>query len=515
MNIKIIKNNKYINKLTIKLTLLIKRRKSIMAKDKNETITKVMRFELLDIIDNDKSLMYKILNELQEQTWKIKNETIRMLWDIDNDIKDINKCKEKYSDYFKWVDLGTKYGTNDGYIYDQLKTRWENVNPSSLNATIRDAKQRWGDKKEEINDGEVSFINFKKKNANPIVAATQIKIKPTDKEKEYILDIPLLSKKYADFLFETGIEINKGKKKQIIKKNNNDIHVLFKIKTNDKYQQSLIDNILDGTYKKGASEFLYNESKNKWFINLTFSFVPEKNKLDQNKIMGIDLGWNIPAVLGLNDNNKYKQYIGSREEIESFYHQQEARKKRMQQQAKWCGDGRRGHGTITRLKPVYKARDKVSQFHSYKNHCFSKYIINEAIKLGVGKIQMEDLKGIKNDKNRNVFLKRWTYFDLQTKIENKAKEKGIEFIKIKPKYTSARCNKCGYVNGIKYGESKEGENGWRPDQEHFHCLNPVCNHKDNADANAAKNIALKDIDKIIEKQVKLQEKINKKILVGV
>ena len=48
-------------------------------------------------------------------------------------------------------------------------------------------------------------------------------------------------------------------------------------------------------------------------------------------------------------------------------------------------------------------------------------------------------------------------------------------IQINPAYTSQRCNECGYIS------SKN-----RKTQEIFLCVE--CNHSDNADINAAKNI---------------------------
>ena len=94
---------------------------------------------------------------------------------------------------------------------------------------------------------------------------------------------------------------------------------------------------------------------------------------------------------------------------------------------------------------------------------------------------MENLTGINTDEK---FLKNWTYYDLQQKIEDKAKEIGIKVIKIKPNYTSQRCNKCGYIH-------KEN----RINQS-FKCKK--CSLEVNADYNAAKNIATLGIEKIIE-----------------
>ena len=102
---------------------------------------------------------------------------------------------------------------------------------------------------------------------------------------------------------------------------------------------------------------------------------------------------------------------------------------------------------------------------------------------------MEKLTGITSKADR--FLKNWTYYDLQTKIENKANEAGINVIYIDPKYTSQRCSQCGYIHEDN-----------RPNQANFKCLN--CGFQENADYNASQNIGIKNIDKIIEKDWKKQ-----------
>jgi transposase len=83
------------------------------------------------------------------------------------------------------------------------------------------------------------------------------------------------------------------------------------------------------------------------------------------------------------------------------------------------------------------------------------------------------LTGITSEANR--FLKNWSYFDLQTKIEYKAKEQGIKVIYIKPRYTSRRCSKCGYIHSDN-----------RPTQARFICQQ--CGYEENADYNASINI---------------------------
>ena len=102
---------------------------------------------------------------------------------------------------------------------------------------------------------------------------------------------------------------------------------------------------------------------------------------------------------------------------------------------------------------------------------------------------MEELTGIAKDK---VFLKDWSYYDLQQKIENKAKEKGIDVVYINPAYTSQRCSKCGCI----HEENRK--------EQDFVCLE--CGFKANADFNASQNIAIKDIDKIIKAECKVVKK---------
>ena len=111
---------------------------------------------------------------------------------------------------------------------------------------------------------------------------------------------------------------------------------------------------------------------------------------------------------------------------------------------------------------------------------------------------MEDLTGISENNN---FLKTWTYYDLQQKITYKAQEAGIEVVKINPRHTSTRCNHCGFI-------SKENRNVEKNGQDKFICVN--CGHGSryyvNSDENAARNIAMKNIEKIIEEQLKVQER---------
>ena len=74
---------------------------------------------------------------------------------------------------------------------------------------------------------------------------------------------------------------------------------------------------------------------------------------------------------------------------------------------------------------------------------------------------------------RDIAEVSWT--SLIEKLRYKSERYGRVFEEINPAYTSQRCNVCGFI-------SKKN----RTSQSIFHCKK--CDHKDNADCNAAKNI---------------------------
>lgn len=232
-------------------------------------------------------------------------------------------------------------------------------------------------------------------------------------------------------------------------------------------------------------------------LNLSYTFEVQEKALDESRVMGIDMGIT-NAVYGA-FNFSLQRFVIEGGEINAFRNRVEARRRSMLKQGKHCGDGRRGRGRVTRLKPTDVLSDKIANFRATTNHKYSKYVVDMAVRHGCGTIQMEDLSGIATD---DAFLKRWSYYDLQTKIEYKAKEHGIKVVKIKPDYTSQRCSQCGHIHRDN-----------RKTQADFECT--MCGFKANADYNAARNIATPNIEKIIQAELKAQErraKMGKKML---
>jgi IS605 OrfB family transposase len=191
-------------------------------------------------------------------------------------------------------------------------------------------------------------------------------------------------------------------------------------------------------------------------------------------------------------------------ELNKFRNTTEKQVREMNIASKWAGDGRRGHGYKTRMKPLEKLRGKVSNYADTFNHKYSRYIVDFALKNHCGVIQIEDLSGVTSNTHEK-FLKDWSYYDLQQKIIYKAREYGIkagvykdnkgnvlESYMVNPYMTSKRCSKCGCIH-IENRNCKEN-------QAKFECK--ICGYgsdgKVNADVNAAKNIAIPHIDVIIQ-----------------
>jgi|BioPla2DNA2_1021312.scaffolds.fasta_scaffold13395_4 putative transposase len=136
-------------------------------------------------------------------------------------------------------------------------------------------------------------------------------------------------------------------------------------------------------------------------------------------------------------------------------------------------------GTRSAKRRLRKIAGRERRFKIDTNHVISKQIICAAQGTKRG-IALEDLKGIllrttvmKGQRERHH---KWAFHQLRTFIEYKARRAGVRVQVISGAYTSQQCSACRFVHP-----------GNRPNQAAFRCL--ACGHTENADINAAKNIA--------------------------
>lgn len=441
------------------------------------TFTKVTKIYLISdqLDENGKQVdyknIYKILWELQNQTRKIKNKVIQLCWE---DMNWRNEFKQINGDYPSKDDVVNKYGYTSlaGHTYNQLKDN-NDLCCKNYSATTNLTCKAFGNSKKDMICGEKSIIEYK--NNQPLDLHNQsIKIGYDDKSGNYYVELKLLKlnselgKKYG--ICATGFRF------KCVTANNNSGRTILK-------------KCMEGIYKIGGSTIGYDKKKKMWKLNLTYSWTQDDavRKLDKDKILGVDLG--ITNAIYASIYGKYCRYIIGGGEIEDFRNKIEARKRSMQKQSKCCGNGRVGHGYKTRMKPLEKLNTKISDFRNTWNSVHAIDLVDHAIKNGCGTIQMENLSGITESKGKDdcpKFLRDWTYYDLQTKIEQKAKEVGIQVVYVNPAYTSQRCSKCGHI-----------DKNNRPNQSTFKCIK--CGFEENADFNASQNLGIPNIDKIISK----------------
>jgi IS605 OrfB family transposase len=397
--------------------------------------------------------------DLQRQTREILNRTIQMAYHWD------------YTDYEHFKETGehlnvlleTGYKRYDGYIYNRIKDRVPNFASVNISATIQAAWKKYNSVKTDVSRGELSLPSYKRD--QPLVLHNQ-SIKLTVENGKPMIAVTLFSGSY--------------------KKEKGYGNVRFAVHLDDKTQRAIFHNILIGDYGLGQCQISYERPN--WNLTLTYNFEPEKRKLDAEKVLGVDMGETVAIYA-----SSYGEFGSLRidgGEVTEFAARLEARRKSMQRQAAVCGEGRIGHGTRTRVADVYRAKEKIANFRDTINHRYSKKLVDYAIQHQYGVIQMEDLSGIKGDMDTSTakFLRHWTYYDLQQKIEYKAKEVGIKVVKVTPAYTSQRCSKCGYI-----------DSGNRPSQAKFKCLK--CGFDANADFNASQNLSIPKIDEIIQEEM--------------
>lgn len=414
--------------------------------------------------ENRNEVDFKKINEilwtLQRQTREIKNKSVQLCWEWLNFSSDYYKQTESYP---KEKDV-LNY-TLSGFVYDHVKNG-SYLYSSNLSTSSRDTCTAFKNYKKEMLKGERSVLSFK---ADQPLDLYNRAIRLSYEDGAFYVALKMLNRAGKEH-FEIFEDLR------------------FRMQVKDKSLRTILERLIDDEYKISASKLMYDRKKKLWKLNLCYSFDNHVvSTLDENKILGVDIGMVYPIMASVNGD--YARFSIKGGEIESFRARTEARKKSLLNQTRYCGNGRIGHGRKKRTEAAYKISDKIARFRDTANHKYSRALIDYAVKNGCGTIQMEKLTGVTN--NTEHFLKEWSYYDLQTKIEIKAKEAGIKVVYINPKFTSQRCNKCGYIHTDN-----------RPAQARFCCQK--CGYEENADYNASQNIGIKDIDIIIEETLKEQ-----------
>lgn len=154
-----------------------------------------------------------------------------------------------------------------------------------------------------------------------------------------------------------------------------------------------------------------------------------------------------------------------------------------------CGDGRVGHGYHTKMESLEHISNKISNFRNTTNHRYSRQIVNWAVQNKCGVIQIEDLNGLATEElEKYSLLKNWSYYDLISKIEYKAKEFGIKVTKVGYKGLRKWCSDCKAPTI----ERKNDDDGNEVD------ICTCCGQIFDTDYNIPKALIIEDIDELLK-----------------
>lgn len=135
-------------------------------------------------------------------------------------------------------------------------------------------------------------------------------------------------------------------------------------------------------------------------------------------------------------------------------------------------------GTKSARRRLKKLAGKERRFATNVNHTISKRIVAAAKDTGRG-VALEDLRGIRKRvtvrRAQRATLHSWSFFQLRSFLEYKARLAGVPLVVVDPRNTSRTCPACGCVDKRN-----------RPTQEFFSCIQ--CGFSGPADYIAAVNI---------------------------
>lgn len=446
-------------------------------------MTKVVKIQLYYMDDEilEFSKAQEALWKIQKEVRIISNRTIQMCWEYNNFESDWKKNIGEYPTKEEQKEILGKTLTT--VIYNRLKSDVHCINSGNLGSTLQAVYGKFNAMKKDIFSGKASIPSYKG-NLPIDLHNRNISIDYERDEnggiKDWYISLSLFSK---------GETKNLGLPKGALK---------FKAVVparSKKFVVPILERCYDMEYKICGSKLKYENGR--WYLLLCFSFEKEKNvkPLDKNNVIGVHIAEHNAVTCTFSGGERKLTIDGG--EVTAFAAQIERRKRNIgnasRKHSELCGDGRIGHGYHTKMKPLDNIGTKIANFRNTVNHRYSRQIVSWAVQNNCGTIQIEDLTGFaSNELEKYKLLKNWSYFDLQTKIESKAKEYGIEVVKVGYMLLRRWCADCQSSTV----EKKVDENG----EERYICSS--CGQIFNPNLIAERSIAVPNIAKLIQDKKK-------------
>ncbi|GAB4114081.1 MAG: hypothetical protein OHK0057_22740 [Thermoflexibacter sp.] len=354
-------------------------------------------------------------------------------------------------------------GKNESFAYNFIRHEYPQIPSYSVSILVKTVQNKFKEEWKEVKKGEKSISNFKKTIPIPI---DDKQIANTDKGKK----LCYIKKEGEKFVWELNsleakFEIVTGKYKQ------------SKYMGEDKNKRTTLERVMNFEYKVADSSLKIEE--NKIFLLLVCKIPQQQATSLPNVSIGVDLGIRTPACIACNDGLRVIS-LGSKQDFLAIRQRFYEHRKRLQKSLAMTKGGK---GREKKLKALEKLRKAERNWVRTYNHTLSKKIIHFAIQCRASRIQIELLEGFGRNENKvdekgNYLLGKWSYYELQNMIKQKAEQYKLVVTTIDPYHTSKTCHVCG-------------ELGYRKGADFF-CQNERCKEyqkRQNADHNAAFNIA--------------------------
>ena len=446
-------------------------------------MTKVIKCQLISRHEElDYKAVYKILWELQREARAAANRAVQLCWEFSGFESEWKTKNNEYPTKEQICEVTGGYASMNGVIYNRVSREFCKMQSGNLSTLLQNVCKRFGSNKSDILRGNISLPVYK--NTIPIdIGKKAISLSYEEDGggkgvKNWILELSLLSRAYTK---ELGLKNGKFR---------------FKVVATARAAgtvRTILERCYDGIYTISSSQLKYE--KGTWYILLCYSFEKKAEELLKDNIMGVHIAEHNAVTAAFSNSSRKLTIDGG--EVESFAIQIERRRRNIQKatykNSELCGGGRCGHGYKTKMQPLEHINDKITNFRNTTNHKYSREIVNWAIRYKCGVIQLEDLTGWSSEElMKNTLLKNWSYYDLMTKIEYKAKEAGIRVIKIPYKLLHRWCCECSTASVVE----KLDENG----TSSYVCTG--CGQVIDRDDNICRALVIPDIDKIIKESEK-------------
>lgn len=416
---------------------------------------------------NEVSRIYKYLRNGMEVQSIMLNQYMSALYTAHMHNASLDELKEINRLY------GRVPGSSKGSAYDFDVTKYPTGLPLAADVKFRGNAKFKDACKKGLMYGKISLPTFKKDNPlmvhNRYVNIRGKSGRNTGMYYDYSSPADFLDALYSVRNPEVYINFANG--------------IKFKLNFGDfKHSMELrktIERCFNEEYRICDSQIGLNDKK--IILYLSVEMPVQEFQLDENVVVGVDLGLAVPAVCSLNNNKYVRLNIGSYEEFTHKRAKIQAMRRSLNSNIK---SSKGGHGRIKKLKRLETFKKYERNFVQTYNHYVSRQIVDFALKNHAKYINIEDLSGFSKEERNSFVLRNWSYFELQSMIEYKAAMYGIVVRKVVAAYTSQVCSICGH-------------RGIRDKQSEFVCTNPDCDctkiygsNKFGADFNGSRNIAM-------------------------